>query len=196
MAIDTTVGGASANSWASVDEYRTYSTYRLPAVTAAVEAVDADVEVALVVACRMIGNDFVWTGAAVNSTQALTWPRSGMLTRNGYSIPTTTNPIELKNAQCEMAYELLAGLDLLADNDAVKSGLSSLKAGSVALSWQSMDVSSVAGLDNFIRRLNSEFNYVSDQVKGEVRRMLVPSWFEQPSIVRPIMFSGFSGRTV
>lgn len=196
MAIDVTVGGPTAVSWASVSEYRTYATYRLPAIAVAVDALDAAVEVALVVACRMIGNDFVWTGAAVDSAQALSWPRSGMLTRNGYSIPTTTNPLELKNAQCEMAYEMLGGIDLTADNDAVKSGLSSLSAGSVSLAWQSMDISSVAGLDNFIRRLNSEFNYVSDQVKGEVRRMLVPSWFEQPSIIRPIMFNSFSGRTV
>lgn len=193
MPLDTTVGGADANSYASVDEFKVYRTSRFPAVAAVVAANDASIEAALIVGCRIIDQDFDWTGSAVDAVQQLTWPRAGMLTRNGFAVATTAIPRELKTAQCEVAYELLTGVDLLADNDAVKAGLSSLKAGSVALSWQSVNTSTSESVDMIIRRLGSEFNYVSDQIKGEVRRLLVPSWFAQPSIMRPVLFVGFGG---
>src|SRR6185369_7470774 len=187
MPVDTTIGGASANSWADETEFGVYATNRLPSVAAVLTATTAQITVALIVACRMMGNDFDWTGTAVDDVQALTWPRRGMLTRNGYTIATTAIPQALKDAQCEMAYELLAGLDLVSDNDALNKGIASLKAGSVAVAFQHVDTASMESVDMFIRRMGSEFNYVSSQVTGEVRRMLVPSWFNQPSIKRPIL---------
>ena len=193
MALDVTVGGASANSFASVDEFKTYRTNRLPAVASVLASTDGEIEIALIVGCRFLNQDFTWTGSAVDAVQALTWPRRGMLTRNGFSIPTTVNPAELKTAQCEIAYELLAGVNLIADNDALLQGISSVQAGSVSVSFQRTDINTEEGLDMFMRRMNSEFNYLSDQIKSEVRHILVPSWFEQPSIKRPVLFAAFGG---
>jgi hypothetical protein len=143
----------------------------------------------MIVAARNLDAYFTWTGAAVDDVQALSWPRSGMLTRNGFAIPTsgaTSIQIDLKNAQCEWAYQLLAGASFVGDDEAAKAGLSSVRAGSVALSFQSFDPSSIEAIDWYIRKLQSEFQYV--QAPGEVRRLLVPSWFEQPSVKRPIIF--------
>lgn len=189
MAIDTTVGGASANSWASVAEFKVYRAVRMPQNAVVLAAVDAIIEAALIAACREINADFAWTGQAVDSVQALTWPRQGMLTRNGYVIPTTVNPQELKDAQCELAYQMMiAGADLITDSQAALLGIASVKAGSVAVGFQSVDTSTDEAYDLIIRRLGSEFNYISNAIPGEVRRLLVPSWFEQPSILRPIIF--------
>lgn len=188
MALITTPGATNANSYATVDEFKAYRTNRLPASAAVLAAIDAAIEIALIVAARSLDANFDWTGAAVDDVQALTWPRTGMLTRNGYSISSTTIPQALKDAQCELAYQLLAGVDLVSDSDASKQNVSSVKAGSVAVSFQTVDTSSEEAVDMFIRRLGSEFNYISNAVPGEVRRLLVPSWYNQPSIMRPILF--------
>lgn len=189
MALVITPGAATANSFATVDEFKTYRTNRLPAVAAVLTATDPQIEAAMIVACRGLGAYFTWNGAAVDATQALTWPRTGMLTRNGFEIPSsgaTSIQVDLKNAQCEWAYQLLAGASFVGDDEAAKAGLSSVKAGSVALSFQTFDPSSVEAIDWYVRKLGSEFQYI--QAPGEVRRLLVPSWFEQPSVKRPIIF--------
>jgi hypothetical protein len=191
MALDTTPGSATGNSFATVDEFKTYRTNRLPSVAGVLTATDVAIEIALIVAARALNANFDWTGAAVDDVQAMTWPRSGMLTRNGFPIPTSgasSIQSDLKNAQCEYAYQLLAGKDLLSDNDAASAGVASVKAGSVAVAFQTVDTANEESVDMIIRRLGSEFNYVSTAVPGEVRRLLVPSWFNQPSIVRPLMF--------
>jgi hypothetical protein len=194
MALVTTPGAADANSYASVDEFKVYRVNRLPAKALATGAVDASIEIALLIACRSLSDNFTWTGAAVDDVQALTWPRSGMMTRNNFPLPTTGGssiPQALKDAQCELAYQLLAGVDLVSDNDALKQNISSVKAGSVAVAFQNIDQASPDAIDMLIRRMGSELNYVSNAIPGEVRRLLVPSWFEQPSIKRPVLFQAF-----
>ena len=194
MSVETTVGAADANSWADESEFKEFRVNRFPVVAAVVAATDDLITPALIVACRMIGDDFKWTGRPVNSVQALTWPRRGMRTRNGYPIASTDIPIELKYAQCEMAYELLAGADLVSDNDALLKGISSIRAGSVGITFQNVSQSTVEEVDMFLRRMGSDFNYLSSQISGEVRRLLVPSWFEQPTIKRPLfVFAAGSG---
>lgn len=191
MSIVVTAGAANANSFATLNEFDAYAETRLPSVAAVLAATDDAKEAALIVSCRSLGANLAWTGAAVDAVQALTWPRLGMLTRNGFAIPTsgaTSLQPPLKDAQCELAYQLLAGANLVADNDALNKNVSSVKAGDVAVSFQNVDLSSVEAVDMFIRRLGSEFNYISSAIPGEVRRLLVPSWFEQPSILRPVMF--------
>lgn len=189
MALVETAGAANANTFATLAEFKIYRTNRLPAKAAVLAATDPQCEIALIVAARGLESDFDWTGAPVDGIQALTWPRSGMLTRNGYAIPTTgttsiTQP--LKDAQCEWAYQVLAGIDLVSDDAAAAAGLSAAKAGSVAVTFQDFDSSSKEAVDMLIRRMSSDLNWL--KAPGEVRRLLVPSWFSQPSIIRPVIF--------
>jgi hypothetical protein len=56
--------------------------------------------------------------------QALVFPRSGLLTRNGFTLPSsgaTSIAIDLKNAQCEWAGQIGAA-DLVSDNACGISG--------------------------------------------------------------------------
>ena len=191
MALVTTPGAANANSFATVEEFKTYRTNRLPSVAAVLTATDPQIEAALIVGARAMESTLDWTGTAVDAVQAMTWPRNGMLTRNGFAIANTVNPQALKDAQSEWAYQLLAGTDFTADNDALKQGIASVKAGDVAVSFQDIDSASEEAVDMFIRRMGSEFNYLS--APGEVRRLLVPSWFNQPSIARPFEFEAYGG---
>lgn len=200
MAFDVTPGGAAANSFATVAEFKTYHTNRYPQIEWIATAADALIEALLVMSARLLCNDFDWTGTAADPAsddatvhQALAWPRVGMLSRNGFTLPSSgalSIPIDLKNAQCEWAGVLNVS-DLLSDNDAAKLGISSVKAGSVAVSFQDVDTSSSESVDMILRRMGSEFNYLSNEVPGAVRRLLVPSWFNQPTIQRPFFFGAF-----
>lgn len=193
MALIETPGSATANTYATLAEFNAYAVNRVPTLTWFTTATDPQKEAALQAAARELDACFTWTGVAVDDVQALTWPRSGMLTRNGFPIATTVIPVDLKEAQCEMALQLGAS-DRLGDNSAFKKGITSLKAGSVALSFsdvQGSQNSNIEAADIAIRKKQSDLNYVSDVVPDEVRRLLVPSWFAQPSVKRDIVFEAF-----
>jgi hypothetical protein len=78
-----------------------------------------------------------WTGAPATTTQRMTWPRTGMYDRNGNAIASNVLPKELKEAQSELAGQLIMS-DTTLDNSVVVSGLTSVKAGSVALTFKDM----------------------------------------------------------
>lgn len=195
MALVTTPGSATADSYATVAEFDTYRANRLPAIAWAVTATTAQKEAALVMAARLLDALFTWTGAAVDDVQALAWFRSGMFTRNGFPIPTSgaaSIQQPLKDAQSEFALQL-GNTDLVSDDDALKSNLASVKAGSVAVSFKNLDTSTVEGLDMLIFRLNSEYFYLSKIVPDAVRQLLVPSWYEhiQTSSQRGTIFEAW-----
>lgn len=192
MALDAIVGSATANSYATLAEFETYAAARLPALTWFTTATDARKEAALIAGARELDACFAWTGTAVDETQALTWPRRGMLSRNGFTILTTVNPVDLKNAQCEFALQLGAG-DRVGDNDPLRKGITSIKAGSVALSFSDVQgqAQSRESADVRVRQQQSDLNYVSGVVPDEVRRLLVPSWFTQNNITQPLVFEAF-----
>lgn len=105
MALDTTVSGASSNSYASVSEADAYFTLRLNTSewTGATTGVK---EAALAQACRTIDlEDFA--GYKTITSQALKWPRVGILDSDGNSVDSTTIATFVKNAQFELALRLL-----------------------------------------------------------------------------------------
>ena len=195
MPLNTTPGDANADSYASLTEFNAYATNRLPAIKWFVTASDAQKEAALRAACRELDQDFDWTGVAVDDVQILSWPRSGMTSRNGFVLPTSgaaSIPVQLKNAQCEFALQIGAA-NRVGDNDPLKKGITALKAGSVELKFSDTMGSKAANYDAAdvdIRKQQSDLNYVSDVVPDEVRRLLVGTWFRQHSVKLPIVFFG------
>lgn len=152
--IDATVGGPYSNSYCTVVYANAYFDSR-PALDPSWDSADS-AEVQLVHATRLLdalaqpfktlipaqGGAYAyyrvrrqWTGGPATSTQRLAWPRWGMLDRNGNPIDPTILPTELLDATCELAGQLLAG-DRTLDNDVIIQGLTSLRAGSVALAFK------------------------------------------------------------
>jgi hypothetical protein len=78
-----------------------------------------------------------WTGAPATSTQKLAWPRTGMYDANGNAIASNIIPQDLKDALSELA-GALGTSDSTVDNDVIVQGLTSVKAGSVALTFKDM----------------------------------------------------------
>jgi hypothetical protein len=196
LSLDTTVGGPSANSYASQAELISYIAVRFPPVTWAVAAAALAVNppnpssdllnATLIAAARELDNCFNWRGLAVvylDHVQARAHPRTGLLTRNGLPLDPTTIAIDLKNAQCEFALQLNVS-DLLADIAQLKQHVASVKAGSVQVNFQPHSMSTYDAADIDVRMRGPQFNAVSNVVPDEVRRLLVPSWFKMPHVRR------------
>ncbi len=188
LGLITTPGDSAANSYADVDYYRAYWQNR-GFNTRQLAADDAIVRAELVWVARVLDASFNWTGSAASATQAMVWPRNGMLTRNGFPIASTEIPAALKDAQSEMAGIYLVK-DLTADNSAVKKGISEIKAGPVDIKYQSTSGGGtlVDTLDAIVRRMSSDFDYLSVSIPDSVRRLLVPSWYDQARLRQPILF--------
>lgn len=78
-----------------------------------------------------------WTGAPSTTTQKLAWPRTGMYDANGNAIADDVIPDDLKDATAELA-GALGTSDSTLDNDVIVQGITSIKAGSVSLSFKDM----------------------------------------------------------
>lgn len=162
MPIDATVGGASANSYATLAEAEAYFGSRLFTDTWD-DLSEANKEAALIWATRVIEgkisedwtkkslpNDatirvlsnlkadsecyLVWTGRPASEDQSLSWPRADMAGATGFPIADNIIPDRIKEFQFEVALKLAAG-DRTEENAATAQGLSSLTAGPVSLAW-------------------------------------------------------------
>lgn len=175
---DATPGGASANSYLTVEEFATYLE------TAYEPSEDPNVlddEPLLALATRTLNAAYsgrktlvrtkgespyyitasTWTGSPATSTQALPWPRTGMYDFNGNEIASDAIPQALKDATAELARQLKSA-DRTLDSDVSVQGITSIKAGSVSLSFKDMVESKV--------------------IPDAVYNLLVPSWLTDESI--------------
>jgi hypothetical protein len=165
---------ATANSFISLAEYAYYHERRLPLDPPVVTSGDVAAR-NVIMATRVLsamhvarktlrwgldGKPFyytsrAWTGEIATSTQALSWGRIGMYDRLGRLIASSVIPQELKDATAELAGQL-GNTDRTLDNDIAVQGITSIKAGSVALTFKDMIQSQV--------------------LPDAVQMLLVPSW--------------------
>lgn len=111
MALDATIGGASADTYATLAEFQTYAFNMGWTVTGAAPNI---AEAALRRARLYLDASYSWVGVKATQSQALQWPRSTSILVDGYSVATDTIPQAIKDAQCELAYLIQAGTDPLA----------------------------------------------------------------------------------
>jgi hypothetical protein len=115
MALDTTTGGASAESYITVASADTYFSNRGNATWAALTT--AQKEQALRKSTDYLGQRYIdrWKGLIVSESQALDWPRSGVVVR-GYQVDDDTVPDAIQYA-CAMLAVRASAADLLADEE-------------------------------------------------------------------------------
>lgn len=103
LVIEDGTGVADANSYATVDEARTYATLR--GLTLPVS--DADVEKLLVKACDFLESlESKYKGQKTVSTNVLAWPRKCVYLYNACEpIDKNSIPVVLKSAQCQLAFD-------------------------------------------------------------------------------------------
>jgi hypothetical protein len=137
-----TAGAANANAYCTLLVAEQYHLDRPAAGTTWGTASTDQKDAALLWATKLMDSLWDWSGYVVTETQALLWPRTGMYYRSGYTVPTTIIPTELQHATAEFARQLLAE-DRAADSDIETKGLTSLKAGPVALTFKDSVVAKV-----------------------------------------------------
>lgn len=106
MALITTVGGETSDSYVSYAEYAAYWLAR--GVTVGIEAAS---DVLLRRAADALGRNYAYNGYKAAYTQALAWPRITSVWIDGYLTPSDVVPQAIKDAQCELAYLISQGAD-------------------------------------------------------------------------------------
>lgn len=150
--LDATVGGAASNSYLTLAEAATY--FEMRTTVPGWETADEQ-EVLLMMATRVMDamarphstyypgppphtiTSGAWTGAPATTTQRLAWPRTGMYDQNGNVIASNVIPLDLKYATAELAGQL-GTADSTVDNSVQIQGITSIRAGSVALTFKDM----------------------------------------------------------
>ena len=129
-----TVGGASSNTYATLAEAEQYYLNRWVGTSTVWSGEsDANKNKALLFSAKLLDNLILWQGTVVDDTQSMLWPRYGLSFRNGYQIDSTTVPQDMKDAQSELARQLLVDVTRTDDSDVETQGITELKAGSVTL---------------------------------------------------------------
>ncbi|OQA35478.1 MAG: hypothetical protein BWY56_01615 [Acidobacteria bacterium ADurb.Bin340] len=104
MPFDATAGAATANSYASVAEADAYLAVR--GDTSTWTALTTGEKEAKLQWAAIYIDTLTFMGTRSTSTQALQWPRIGVWDRDGFEVDGI--PQALKNAQAEMAFQLIA----------------------------------------------------------------------------------------
>lgn len=132
--ITATAGAIDANSYVTLDEAETYMESRLHKTTWE-DADQAEKEAALIWAGRLIDRTIRFNGTKASETQAMAWPRSGLVDESNYDVSESSVPLIIKDLQVELAFLLLSS-DRTAESQAGAQGLTSLRAGPVSLSFK------------------------------------------------------------
>lgn len=110
MALDTTIGGASSDSYITLTEWETYAT-NMGWTTAGTDAVK---EAYLRRATLYLDRNYIWLGTKKTAAAARQWPRSMSELVDGYVVDSDAIPQAIKDAQAELAWIAHEGTDLFA----------------------------------------------------------------------------------
>lgn len=114
FSFDTTVAGSSANSYVTESQASDYFGGRLD-VAEYTAATSVSVQKALVMATSRLDAD-EYVGSISTNTQALKWPRYGVVTISGWDNEVVTAiPKRIRDACCELALAILKDTAFLAD---------------------------------------------------------------------------------
>lgn len=129
IVLDATVGGVNSNTYSTLVQAETYMESRLHKATWSA-ASDEDKNIALLWATRELDQRISWAGYIVVDTQALSWPRDGVLDPNYVDVTSTAIPQFLVDATAEYAMRLISD-DRLDDDDT--KGFKSIHVSSIQL---------------------------------------------------------------
>lgn len=108
MALDTTIGGTSSDSYITRAQYIAYWAALGVDLSGGVEA---DQEADLRRAAQMIDRKFRFAGIQQYQHQALAWPRTTDILVDGWPVDPDTIPQDIRDAQAEVAYQIQQGYD-------------------------------------------------------------------------------------
>ena len=148
MALDATLGGASANSYVTVAEADAYFATSFGR-TAWGSASAENKEIVLIESTRLLDLLVSWKGYVKSDTQALRWPRTYVPNIDGRYLESYISdsivPKDVKNAVFELAYSLLSNGGFQAS----ENELAKVKVGPVSIDFS--DTVKSNGLPKMVR---------------------------------------------
>jgi hypothetical protein len=139
LTLIATPAATNANTYCTLAEAETYFEARLN-ITEWTAASDANKNIALTMATRLLDERMQWSGSAYTETQALSFPRYSVYDSNGIVFDETTIPQWLINATAEFAFHLLKS-DRTAE--AGTKGIRYMRVDKIAMSLDKTDRSGV-----------------------------------------------------
>ena len=136
MALNATVGSPNANSYVTLEEATAYFADR---IHTDLWTEFTNQEGALVTASRMLDWYVTWKGYRSSSEQAMQWPRTNVVRRDGSSVDDTIIPNDVKTAVFELA--LVSLEEDITDSDPL-AGIEQVKAGSLMVKADTDDYGS------------------------------------------------------
>jgi hypothetical protein len=188
---NATPGAPDANTYETVEEFKTYCAARGHVPTLPADAVIAglliqgtsildntlvsppDLTLAYL---RGLKSAYAWTGLPASATQALAWPRLGQLTRNGLPMDPTLVPQGVKDSVSEIVIGLLT-LDLTATDDVGKQEINTVKAGSVMVGFGKKSGLSIGGKAAATPHPAADERIRAQAMPDAAWLPLVPSWY-------------------
>lgn len=155
----------NSNSYANETDGTSYHETRLH-VDDWTNASSEDREAALVWATSLLDDLVEWNGRKWKETQALDWPRSGVMTDEGYSVDVDEIPQAIVDATCELARTLL-------EEDPTRTpdtlGFSYLRAGEVAMNIDKRDRDSVYVITDLVKSMVSPYGTIRPRSSMEAK---------------------------
>jgi len=133
LTLVATAGATNANTYTTIAEADAYHESH-PYASLWNDQNTPSREQALVWATRLLDAHMYWLGSIASSTQALRWPRAGVLDRDGRLLANNTIPTILKHATAELARWALAS-DRTAATSADASAVQAVKVGSIEVTY-------------------------------------------------------------
>lgn len=130
------------NTYGTMAEAATYIANRLHA-EAWTGKTENQREYALVLAARHIDYSYEFLGSPTDSDQSMSWPRTGVLNRQGREYANDEIPVEVRDAQFELALQwivsdqLMPGASFMTKDDsgATKGGIKRQKLGDLEIEY-------------------------------------------------------------
>lgn len=120
------------NSYITLANANTYMSATLQAAVWSALA-DATKEAALISAARMIDRQ-AWQGSKTDSGQAMAWPRSGLVDKDGNEVSSASVPQQVIDAQCELALALSQDSSIQS-NTSSSQNIKRVQAGSASVEY-------------------------------------------------------------
>ena len=132
LTVETGTGSASSDAYISVADADTYHAAKGNATWT---GTDADKETAIRRATSVL-DGYNWQGLRTNGrSQALAWPRSGVIDKEGYGIDSDEIPSEIVDACAELALRELVTPGTMTPDVIPGEAIKSLSAGSVSIEY-------------------------------------------------------------
>jgi hypothetical protein len=166
ITIDSTVGGASANSYVSKAELDSYLDTRLHNSAVVTAATDDTKNRAIATATRLLDELIEWEGEPADAeTQVLQWPRLYLYDTLGNDLDGDAIPQQIKTATMELAVYLV---DSDRTSEQAMDGLSNIEVGPIKIGLNTSNPQKRKPIPDAVFQMVSQWGKLKFKTSGSI----------------------------